>query len=754
MRRRAMIALSCLAAVVGVTAHAAEPAVRSTDAAERIGDAWHDPRNPIVRIFGGGRLDLWSFQPVRRVEPPAVGHPAWVRNPVDRFVLARLEADGLAPEAEADRRTLIRRVTFDLTGLPPTPEAVERFLADERPDPYERLVDGLLASPRYGEHVARMWLDAVRYSDSNGFDWDEYRPQAWRFRDYVIRSFNGDKPFDRFLIEQLAGDELVSGPPRSEEERDSLIATGYLRLGPQDNAAPLFNEQARARAELMADLVDTTGGAMLGLTFSCCRCHDHKYDPLSQADHYQMRAFFEPVAFADDLPLDLADEQAAIREHNAAVDAEAERLRARKAELFGPAAARLREAKVARLAPEERSLLARQGEPAADVAEKSAALRKQVEPSDEEVRAALQPSERERLDQIDSSLREVEGRRRKFEIGLLMTDAAGEVPTTHVLAQGDYRDPREPVVPGFPSALDPNPAEVRKAANPATRGRRLTLACWVTSPENPFTARVFVNRVWQMHFGRGLVGTPNDFGLGGVPPTHPELLDWLAAEFVRNGWGVKRLHRLIVTSATYRQGLADSGGSTGGELYAGRTLRRLSAEQLRDSLLAVSGLMTGKAGGPPVWPELPTDILQANPAFLDDNETRTKGWYPSPAAERGARSIYVIQKRTVRVPFLETFDLPENATSCGRRDVSTVAPQALTLLNSGLAADAADAFAARVMREAGEERGGQVRRAFGLALQRMPSADEAAASAEFISRRGLPEFCRVLLNLNEFVYVD
>lgn len=724
------------------------------EAGKPVGDAWHDRRNPIVRLFGGERLELWSFQPVRRVEPPAVSDAAWVRNPIDRFVLARLEAEGLAPSPEADRRTLIRRVTFDLTGLPPAPEAVERFVGDERPDAYERLVDELLASPRYGEHVARMWLDAVRYSDSNGFDWDEYRPQAWRFRDYVIRSFNADKAFDRFLVEQLAGDELVNGAPKSDEERDCLIATGYLRLGPQDNAAPLFNEQARARAELMADLVDTTGSAMLGMTLACCRCHDHKYDPLSQADHYRLRAFFEPVAFADDLPLDLAGEQAAIREQNAAIDAEAERLRTERDGLLGPVTARLREAKVAELPAEEQALLAQAGEPAADVAERVAALKKQVEPSDKEVRGALEESERERLEKIEGSLKEVEDRRRKFTTGLLMTDAAGEVAATQVLAQGDYRAPRDAVAAGFPSALDPGAAEIERPANGSTTGRRLTLARWVVSPENPFTARVFVNRVWQMHFGNGLVATPNDFGLGGAAPTHPELLDWLAAEFVEGGWSVKRLHRAIVTSAVYRQGLAESAEPEAMELYAGRTLRRVSAEQLRDSMLAVSGLMTGKAGGPAVWPELPEDILQANPAFLDDNETKTKGWYPSPAAERNARSVYLVQKRTVRVPFLETFDLPENATSCGRRDVSTVAPQALTLLNSSLAAEAANAFAERVVREAGEEPEKQVGRAFALALQRTPSSNEAAESVDFVRRRGLVEFCRVLLNLNEFAYVD
>jgi len=730
---------------------AAKPRGESGGTGERIGDAWHDPRNPIVRIFGGERLDLWSFQPVRRIDAPTVKGEEWVRTPIDRFVLARIEADGASPAAEADRRTLIRRVTFDLTGVPPTPEAVARFVAEASPGAYDRLVDRLLASPAYGEHVARMWLDVVRFSDSNGFDWDEYRPQAWRFRDYVVRSFNADKPFDRFVVEQLAGDELLDGPPEDEEERDALIATGYLRLGPQDNAASLFNEQARARSELMADLVDTTGGAMLGLTFACCRCHDHKYDPLSQADHFRIRAFFEPVTFGDDVPLDLAAEQEAIRRHNAEIDEEVGRLRADRDGLLASAAEKLREEKSATLTEEVRALLAREQESGSG-GEAAAELKKRIEPSDKEVRAALEPAVRERVESIEKAVKEAEGRRRSFQRGLLMTDAAGEVGPTHVLAQGDYREPREAVSAGFVSALDPNPATLDRPVNSNTHGRRLTLARWIVSPENPFTARVFVNRVWQSLFGRGLVATPNDCGLGGAAPTHPELLDRLASDFVvGGGWSVKRLHRAIVTSAAYRQGLGAAGQ---GDLYAGRPPRRLSAEQLRDSLLAVSGLLTDKSGGPPVWPELPADILQANPALLDDNETRTKGWYPSPRPEANARSVYLIQKRTVRVPLLETFDLPENATSCGRRDVSTVAPQALALLNSPLAAEAAAAFAERVRVEAGERTGAQVERAYALALQRAPTADERAACVEFAGRRGLIELCRVLLNVNEFAYLD
>jgi hypothetical protein len=626
---------------------------------------------------------------------------------------------------------LLRRLYFDLTGLPPSPQEIADFQRDSAlrtpHSALETTVDRLLASDRYGERWARHWLDLVRYADTNSFERDGVKPNAWRYRDYVIRSFNADKPYDRFLIEQLAGDELLDGPPRTAEQRDQLIATGYLRLGPQDNAASLFNEQARSRAELMSDLVETTGSAMLGMTLGCCRCHDHKYDPLLQADHFRIRAFFEPVKLADDLPLDLADDQEAIRRHNAEFDAKAEQLGKEREQLLASAAEALRA--TGKDAPDDKALL-----------------------------AALEPPARMQVDELDRSLAAIKVSHKSFTTGLLMTDGSEDVPATHVLEQGDYRHPGEAVAPGFFSALDPNPAEISKPPNPATRGRRLTLARWIASPENPLTARVIVNRVWQSHFGRGLVATPNDFGLGGDKPTHPELIDWLASEFMRDGWSLKRLHRLIVTSATYRQrsttddlATSETGAS---EDYAHQSLRRLSAEQLRDALLMTSGLLTAKTEGPPVWPELPADILQANPAFLDDNETRTKGWYASPAGEQHARSIFVVQKRTVRVPFLETFDLPENSTSCGRRDISTVAPQALSLLNSPLAAEAAHAFADRVIAEAGAHPRDQVQRAFALALQRAPSLEERADCERHLQNRGLTSLCRVLLNLNEFVYLE
>ncbi len=708
---------------------------------ERIGDAWSDKRNPIVRIFGGQRLDLWSLKPVRHVQPPTVKNKRWARKTLDRFTLAKLETAGTPPPREADKRTLARRLYFDLTGLPPTPEQMERFLADRRPDAFERLVEELLASPRHGEHWARAWLDVIRYSDSNGFDWDEFRPKAWRFRDYVIRSFNADKPFDRFIREQLAGDELLEGAPKDAAEQDALIATTYLRLGPQDNSAGAFNEQDRARAEWMADLTETTGSAFLGLTMSCCRCHDHKYDPISQADHFRLRAFFEPVKYADDTPLDLAAEQEAIRAHNQSLDEKIKPIARQRDDILAAIRKRMRDERFAKLTPEEKLLLdTPKAQRTNDLKSKIEGIERKVEPGDKEVKAALKDDEKAKHETLEKEIAGLKKQRREFTLGLLAADDKDKVRATKILFQGDHKAEREPVEPGFLSALDPNPAKIQAVANKKSTGRRLSLADWIASPQNPLTARVLVNRVWQGYFGEGLVATPNDFGLAGARPENPELLDWLATEFVRGGWSLKKLHRLIVTSATYR--------------HAGREPRRLSAEQLRDSLLAVSGLLMNKAGGPPVWPELPPEILQANPAFLDDNETKTKGWYPSPKPEQHVRSIYLVQKRTVRVPFMETFDLPENSASCARRNESTVAPQALSLLNSPLAVEAAQRFSRRVKSEAGESPARQIERAFQLALQRRPEKPELEACLRMAQQRSLAEVCRALLNLNEFIYVD
>lgn len=687
-----------------------------------------DSVNPVVARFGGARLDLWSLRPIRPVATPdSVGEDSYVDHPIDRFLLDRGLGTASRLRSSADLRTLARRAAFQLTGLPPNTERLRELLADDRPEAFARYVDELLAAPAYGVHWARMWLDVVRYSDSNGFDWDEFRPEAWRFRDYVVDSLNADKPFDQFLTEQLAGDELLAGPPQTSEEQQALLATGYLRLGPHDNAAPLFNEQDRSRAELLTDLVETTGSAFLGLTLSCCRCHDHKTDPLLQADHYRLRAFFEAVRPVDDLAIDLAPIQRELTEHNQQVTAAVEEIATQREQLLLGVKLRLREGG-------------------------------HDSPTEADLDRALTADERLKKDRSLRREQELRSAQRRPTYALLMSDAPGEISATHVLLQGDHLTPGEVVNPGIPAVFQPGDMMIMRGANPQTSGRRLTLARWVADPANPLTRRVIVNRVWQSLFGWGLVATPNDFGLSGATPTHPELLDWLADQFLRDGWSLKSLQRQIVLSAVWRQvSLATTVvtiGDTGNHAADRHTPRRLSAEQLRDAVLATAGLLTDKHSGPPVWPALPAEILQANPAFLDDNETRTKGWYSSPANDQHCRSLYLVQKRGVRIPFLELFDLPENMVSCGVRTTSTVAPQALALLNSELAVAVSEGLARRITGQAGDDRDQQIPVLFELALQRNATPAEQVECRQFLAEHSLEDLCRVILNLNEFAYLD
>jgi cytochrome c553 len=715
-----------------------EPAAEIAAAkGEKLGDAWSDPRNPIVKIFHGERLDLWSLKQSTIAPPPAAA-----ANPIDAFFPSQTPA-------AIDPRSLIRRLTFDITGLPPTPEEVQAFTEnwaaisiENRASRIANLIGRLLDSPRYGEHWARMWLDVVRYSDSNGFDWDEFRPLAWRFRDYVIRSFNADKSFDRFTREQLAGDELVPGAPRDSAEQEALVATGYLRLGPWDNSAGGFGEQERVRQQMLNDLVETTGAAFLGLSMSCCRCHDHKTDPMSHADYYRMRAFFEPVKFRDDLPVDLAPEQERLNKEIAAYEKRLAQAREAREKVIAPTRERLRAERVARLSKEEQSLLQTPAKKQDKSAKKKIeGLEKKVTPPDEEVKKALSEEEQRKLAEADKHVQEAKAAPKpSLTFALLTTDAEEPAKPARVLFQGQLNDPREEVEPGVPSILDPNPAVMPAVLRPKSTGRRSALADWIASAENPLTARVIVNRVWQSYFGEGLVATPNDFGFAGAPPKNPALLDWLAREFVREGWSLKKLHRLILTSAEYQR-----------ERPQGP--RRLSAEQLRDAMLAVSGRLQESNGGPPLWPSLPEEVLKANPAFLDDNKEKTKGWYPSPPEKLNVRSIFLVQKRTVPVPFMATFDLPDNATSCGRRITSTVAPQALTLLNNPFVVECSKSFANRVKNQAGEECNAQISRAFAMALQREPAAEELTTCRQFVEQHSLAEFCRALLNLNEFAYI-
>lgn len=751
-----------------------------------IGDAWNDANNPIRKIFKGERLDLWSLQKPVRPEVPAVKNTPWARTPIDSFLLARMDAKGLTPSPEADRRTLVRRLSFDLIGLPPTPEEMDALLRDQSVDWYEKLVDKLLASPRYGERWARHWLDVVRYADTNGFERDEYRPLIWQYRDYVIRSFNQDKPYDQFVREQLAGDELVAGPPRTLAEADALIATGYLRLGLFDSTATLFQAEKKAHDELMADLVNTTGAAFLGLTFACCQCHDHKHDPLSQADHYRLRAFFAGVKFRDDLVVDPADVLDEIARHNAAIDTRHGTLQAELNGLLAPAREQFVEQRRAKFPPEIIELLK------IEEAKRDEATKKKLQPflaqlqvNDKDAAAALGEAEKKRHAELAQQVRELAGRKRSPTRAMGMTDVGPSAPATHIFYQGDCTQPREEVRPGFPSVWHASPAVVR-APSKNTTGRRLALADWIAARDNPWTARVLVNRLWQHHFGRGLVATPGDFGYAGTKPTHPDLLDWLACEFMANGgrespeWSIKKMHRLIVRSAAYRQRSVDDPKRRAldpeNSLLWRQNAQRLNAETLRDGLLFVSGLLQPVDGGKPLWPPVPEDLLKAQPGILEAEKGgdagRMQGWYADPLEKTDVRSIFLIQKRSLPIPFLQAFDLPDPTVSCSRRQVTVVAPQALTLLNSPEAVRYARAFAKRIADEAGPEPARRVEQALLRALGRTPDAEEKKLSLDLLERHtaahrkagkpngpapellALVDLCRALLNLNEFLYID
>ena len=694
--------------------------------------------DPAVRA---GR-DWWSFRPVERPVPPTLTGEAatWVRGPIDAFVRTISVDRGLAPAPEADRATLIRRLTFDLVGLPPSPEEVEAFEADDRPDAYERLVDRLLASPRYGERQARAWLDLARYADSSGFELDTVRPDAWRYRDWVVEALNRDLPYDRFVALQLAADELAPDEPRQ------LAALGFLRCGPSvDN-----QKNDDLRMDELDDLVGATSSAFLGLTVACARCHDHMFDPIPRDDYRRLVAVFAPSVPAD-LPMATPEEVVTHRSASLAAGERADGFRREAMAIERAARDRLSAERRASL-PELWRLALDSGDLSmlskGDQVGLSAALA--IHPDD--VEQALTPAERSDHETLRSQAEAAEA------------DRPPPLSRTPGVAESARSRPPddEGVQPGPPRAVEgrlidfPGPPP-----GASTSRRRSALAAWIASAANPLTARVEVNRIWQVHFGVGLVATPSDFGALGDPPTAPELLDWLAAEFVASGWSRKALHRRIVTSAIYRQ--ASSTRSEG--LACRPPLRRLDAEQLRDAILACSGSLDLKPGGPGVFPPIdPGAVRTGNlPRWPLDARDGPEVW---------RRSLYVFRMRSLPLPFLEVFDLPDGAQSCPRRDATTLPTQGLSLLNDPFVIEQARRFALRVAREAGPDPADRIDRAVRIATGRTPNRDRRRTILEFLdlqaarhadpSRAGtvdtqlaaLADFCHVLFNTNAFLYVD
>jgi hypothetical protein len=679
IRKSVAAAAVCLWLVAGLSAN--EPAER--------------PIDPIDR-------EHWAFQPLVRRDLPASADGV---HPIDVFLNARLREVGLTAVGPADKATLLRRVCFDLTGLPPTIEQQDVFLSDTSPEAFERLVDQLQASPAYGERWAQHWLDLARFAETDGFEHDKVRPEAWRYRDWVIRALNADMPYDQFVRWQIAGDEL------QPDNADAVIATGFLLCGPD---MPDINDQNERRHTVLNELTGTVGSVFLGLSLGCAQCHDHKNDPVSQHDFYRLRAFFESGNLFKDHPLPLPQ----------------------------PA-----------VAPETTALLA-QRQRLEDIARQR--LKDQnpdLQPTADDLLGALTDAERAERKSLDDQLAKLP---KPPPVPLARVFLEGQHRPAHLAIRGDFRRPGQTLKPAYLRVIDPEPT----ASQSSSEMSRADLAAWLTRPDHPLALRVIANRLWQFHFGEGLVRTPSDFGVGGGEPSPPELLDWLATELPRESWSLKAMHRLIVTSAAYRR--AARPGSSENEqaawqalvaadpqnrLWGRMTPRRLDGEAIRDALLSISGELSQRRGGPGVRPPLPQELVST----LLKNQ-----WDVSPNAEdHRRRSVYLFVRRNLRYPLFDVFDRPDTLASCEQRQRSTVAPQALALLNSELTVSLSAKMAARIAARH-DRPADQVTAVYQLAFGRPPSVEEAAWCADFLhdQPRGLAELCLALVNSNEFVYVD
>jgi hypothetical protein len=744
------------------------------DTAADTADAAKSEPNPSAakKRGHGPAISHWAFVTPKRPVFPRVREEDWVQAPVDAFIKSKLEQHEITPAPQADRRSLLRRAYLVLTGLPPTPEQTTAFLADKSQDAYPRLVDDLLARPQFGERWARHWLDVVRYAESNGYERDGAKPHAWRYRDYVIEAFRNDKPFDRFLTEQLAGDELENS------DAESQIATTFLRLGTWDDepADPMVD-----RYDQLDDVLGVTGATFLGVTIRCARCHDHKFEPFSQKDYYRLLAVFEPLKRPQDNRKDLdrlVGTETELAAYRTAMEKADQAVNRRRGEVN-----KTRQAVLDRL-------FEKAADPSEDLsflnhAETVLAYRKDstkrsdrekelVEAFEKNLDAAVfrEATEEEAAD-ISNGTNEIEtieaSRPAEPPRAYVWYEDSSIPPVTRLLERGDSTQPTDVVYPSAPTvlgrvSLDPDNRPI------SSTGRRLALARWMTDPQNPLVARVIVNRIWQWYFGEGLVASENDFGVAGERPSHPELLDYLATELIRSGWSLKHLHRLIAKSATFRLSSQWDAGAAAKDadnrlLWRWKP-RRLEAEAIRDSMLAVSGNLNPKSGGPSVFPKLPQ-------AVLDGQSRPGLGWETSESDEASRRSVYVFIKRSLAVPELEMLDTPDTTSSCEHRRVSITGPQALTFLNGVFTNQQAKLLADRLLREAGADQRAQVGHAFNLVLGRPPTDDQVRQALTFLEeqsrqiksdletppneqdvhRKALKALCLVLFNMNEFFYL-
>jgi hypothetical protein len=719
--------------------------------------------------FTDAQRNFWAFQ---KVVKPTVPKATAAGNPIDAFIGAKLRSQNLKLNPPADKNTLLRRAYFDLIGLPPTPEETQAFLTDNSPAAFEHVVDRLLASPKYGERWGRHWLDLARYADSAGFKADETRPNIWRYRDYVIQAFNEDKPYDRFVKEQIAGDELYP------DDAAARIATGFNRLWPDESnlANPILRRQ-----EILNDITDTVSSVFMGMTYGCARCHDHKFDPILQKDYYALQAFFANIRNDDRASLLTGEKAIAYRQQRAEWENQTRGIRAKMEEILAPVRIAKTQDSIGMFPKEAQEAVfmpASQRSPMQwQMVHRSASRL----PSDAELEKSLRGETKQRYADLKKELAAFD-RLKPAEplVGEAMIDASRNAPPTFMLSKGVWDAPLDEVQPGFLTILDPNPPKIVVPAGMDSTGRRSALANWLADPANPLTARVMVNRIWQDHFGTGIAGTSSDFGVMGDRPSNPELLDYLAATFVQDGWSVKKIHRLIMLSNAYQQSSAYQAEAAkvdpDNKLLWRFNRRRLEGEVIRDSMLFVSGNLNAKAGGPGVFPPLP-DGTSRGSKYLSWKVEKDP-------AEANRRSVYVFVKRNLRYPMFEAFDFPDTHESCSRRYATVSPSQPLMLMNDDLVRDWSRAFASRVLNDGGLSPEQQVERAFRIAFGRAPNGDEQRSVLDFLNRQAaeitdriaknekvaMPDrvpqgmdaaraavfvdLCQTLLNSNEFVYMN
>jgi hypothetical protein len=670
----------------------------------------------------------WAFQPVA----PSPGVT------IDALLRAKMAPQAVTPNPQADKPTLLRRASLVLTGLPPSPEELQSFLADSSPQAFEKVIDRLLASPAYGERWARHWLDLARYADSEGFKADETRPHVWRYRDYVIRSLNADKPYDRFVKEQIAGDELFP------QDLDAKVAVGFNRHFPDESNAANIRQR---RQELLFDITDVTGSVFLGLTYGCAKCHDHKFDPILQKDYYRLQAFFQNTRIEDEAVLLPGPDYENWKTRRAAWEAQTASLRAEMQALLAKPRKAKFDDRLSRF-PEEiqETILMDPAQRTPFQWHMFIKAKAQVTFTDAECAAALKGDAKARYAELERQLAAFDSSKPpELPVAQTLTDMHTAPPKTFLLKAGSYEAPGEEVAPGFLSILDPSDLSLE-------RGRRSALANWIASPANPLTARVIVNRVWHYHFGRGISATPSDFGLMGERPTNLPLIDHLASSFVANGWSLKKLHKQIMLSHAWQQSSAHNPANAAADpdnkLWWKFPRHRLEGEAVRDSMLAVSGQLNAKMFGPPVFPPLPAGVVTRG------------GWKKEedPAAA-SRRSVYVFVRRNTRYPLFDAFDMPDTHESCARRNLTINPAQSLELMNSRLVADWSRRFADRVRNDAGQSLDGMLDRAWKLAVQRPPTAAERAEAHAFLEgQSATPEawvdLCQTLLSTNEFLYIN